>query len=85
MSGKQMVLTMRLDGFERAIDNSGNWPELWHDIKTRMRAERKAHRALKQADFDEKQHAFADEVNAAYNDDPPLGVLAVEPWSTYGQ
>lgn len=56
-------------------------PKIWHDINLRYTAERKAHLALNQKDFNEAQHRKADEVQLHFIHNRPLGVLAIEDWS----
>lgn len=60
-------------------------PEMWRNIKARLRAERKAHKALKQPDFSDDQHQFMDEENIRFNDNIPLGVLCWERWTDYAE
>jgi hypothetical protein len=56
-------------------------PQVWREIKERTRFDRKQHRAYRQPDFNENQHAQMDAWNLAFNDNVPLGVLAWRKWS----
>lgn len=78
--GSQMPITV-LDEYLDQV--STRLPAIWHDIKARVSAERKAHRALGQKDFSPAQHSFMDLHNLKHNDTAPLGVLCWERWSDY--
>lgn len=56
-------------------------PQIWRKLKTSTRRIRKAHRSLRQKPFSPAQNAIADLENCRMNDNLPLGVLCVLPWS----
>ncbi|MGE0289519.1 MAG: hypothetical protein AB7I42_26020 [Bradyrhizobium sp.] len=56
-------------------------PLIWREVQDRVRFDRKNHKAYKQPDFSEEQHAQMDAWNLAHIDNVPLGVLAWRKWS----
>jgi len=80
-NGTLMTLTVKESALPALTDEL---PRVWREVKARFRAERKAHRAFGQTDFNPEQHAHADAVNLEVNNNPPIGVLCVERWTDHG-
>lgn len=78
--GSHMSLTIKA---QYLPDLHLSLPQVWALIKRTTRALRKAHKALGQADFSEKQHRQADLGNLRFNDNVPLGVLCWERWKDH--